>query len=87
MDTEDRFEEACRLMNTILTQRGEHRIVLDLEEDEVDALISALKYYRDALDPSSGDVLIRIEYSCPECSSNEEFRAQDTQVSMAEVHS
>jgi hypothetical protein len=86
MATEQRFERVCRLVNKVLEQRDKGRGALSLEADEVAELLSALRYYRSAVDPSSGDVLIRTTYACPECGSNETFRAQDGQVSMEQDH-
>ncbi|WP_324665873.1 hypothetical protein [Haloarcula sediminis] len=86
MATEQRFERVCRLMNKVLEQRDESGGGLRLEADEVAELLSALRYYRSTVDPSSGDVLIGTTYTCPECGSNETFRAQDSQVSIEQAH-
>jgi len=83
---EARFETVCRLMNKVLEARGAPPNKLKLEDSEVDALFDALEYYRGAVDPSSGDVIILPEFRCPSCGSCEEFRAQDRQVSVARKH-
>lgn len=85
MDTEDtRFETVCRLINKMLEQRARNSNEFVYEEDEVEELLSALEYYREAVDSSSGDIIIKTEYRCPCCGSDEDFRAQDGQVSVVE---
>jgi len=86
MDAEERFERACRLMNKVLEQQGDDPAELSLGESEIEELVSALEYYREVVDPSSGDILIRTEYVCPGCGSTEKFRAQDAQVSKEAKH-
>lgn len=86
MDKEQWFETVCRLMNKILEQREDDLVEIRLEENEMEHLLAALEYYRGAVDPSSGDVLIGTEYVCPECGSKEMFRAQDGQVSTEAKH-
>lgn len=86
MDKEEWFETVCRLMNKVVEQRENDVVELRLEEDEMGHLLAALEYYRGAVDPSSGDVLIGTEYVCPGCGSKEEFRAQDGQVSKEAEH-
>ena len=86
MDAEERFERVCRLMNKVVEQQGDDPVELSLDESEAEELVSALEYYRETVDPSSGDVLIRTEYICPGCGSTERFRAQDGQVSKEAEH-
>ena len=86
MDTEECFERVCRLMNKVVEQQGDDPVELSLDESEAEELVSALECYREAVDPSSGDVLIRTEYICPGCGSTEKFRAQDGQVSKEAEH-
>lgn len=86
MDRAARFVTVCRLMNKVLEHRGNTPSEIRVTEDEIDQLVPALEYFRDAMDPSSGDILFRTEYSCPECGSDGEFRAQDGQVSLEEKH-
>lgn len=86
MDDGERFVTVCRVMNKVLNQRGDDSIALQLAEQEATALVSALEYYREAVDPSSGDVIVGAEYKCPECGSNEMFRAQDRHVSTEGEH-
>lgn len=67
MNKAERFETVCRLMNKVLEQRDSGSGKIKLTEAEVAELVTALEYYRKAVNPSSGDILIRTEYSCPEC--------------------
>jgi hypothetical protein len=82
----ERFETVCRLLNKVLELRGNSPGSIRVDENEVAELVPALEYYREAVDPSSGDILIRTEYRCPECGTRCEFRAQDGQVSLEENH-
>ncbi|KPN28898.1 hypothetical protein SY89_03512 [Halolamina pelagica] len=86
MDRAERFVTVCRLMNKVLEQRGNTPGEIRITEDEIDQLVLALEYFRDAMDPSSGDILTRTEFRCPECGTKNEFRAQDGQVSLVENH-
>jgi len=81
-----RFEAVCRLMNNVLETRGEALGKLKFEDAEVDLLIAAVEYYRNTVDPSSGDVIILSEFPCPSCGSCEKFRAQERQVSEERKH-
>lgn len=73
-------------MNKVLERRRNGPGEIRVDEDEVAELVTALEYYREAVDPSSGDILIRTEYRCPECDSSCEFRAQNGQVSLEAEH-
>jgi DNA-directed RNA polymerase subunit RPC12/RpoP len=84
MDTARQFETVCQLLNRVLERQGDPPVELRLRAEETEQLIAALEYYRQAVDPSSGDVLVGSEYRCPECGSSEVFRAQDEHVSIAE---
>lgn len=86
MDDGERFATVCRVLNRVLKQRETDSIELQLDKQEAAELVRALVYYRGAVDPSSGDVIIGTEYSCPECGSNEIFRAQDRNVSLEAEH-
>jgi hypothetical protein len=87
MDTrETRFETVCRLLNKVLEDRTNTPTEFALEKDEVDILVAALSYYRETIDPNSGDVIATAEFRCPSCGSCEEFRGQDNQVSNENTH-
>lgn len=86
MDKEEWFNTVCRLMNKILEQREDEQVEIRVEGGELKHLLAALEYYRGAVNPSSGDVLIGTEYVCPGCGSKEVFRAQEGQVSTEEKH-
>lgn len=86
MDKEEWFNTVCRLLNKILEQREDDQVEIRVEGDEMKHLLAALEYYRGAVNPSSGDVLIGTEYVCPGCGSKEVFRAQDDQVSTEAKH-
>lgn len=81
MDSGERFERTCQMLNKVLEQQVDGPVELTLDKSESEELVSALEYYRETVNPSSGDVLIRTEYICPECASTETFQAQDGQVS------
>jgi predicted RNA-binding Zn-ribbon protein involved in translation (DUF1610 family) len=82
MNKAERFETVCRLMNKVLEQRDSGSGKIKVTEAEVAELVTALEYYRKTVNPSSGDILMRTEYSCPECGNTGEFRAQKGQVSL-----
>lgn len=86
MEKEEWFETTCRLMNKLVMQKQDDLVEFKLEEDEKEQLLAALEYYRGAVNPSSGDILVGTEFVCPGCGSEEEFRAQDGQVSMEAEH-
>lgn len=84
---EARFETVCRLLNEMLEARTNTPATLEVDEDEIDALVAALGYYRETIDPSSGDVITKAEFRCPSCGNCAEFRGQDDQVSTEQTHS
>lgn len=86
MESGERFERACQLLNKVLDQRRSECFQLELDDREANELISALEYYRETIDPGSGDVLARVEYRCPHCNSLEAFRGQERNVSMEAEH-
>ncbi len=73
-------------MNKVVEQKNDDPIELRIAENELDHLMAALEYYRQTVDPSSGDVLIATEYTCPGCGSDETFRAQEGDVSRIADH-
>lgn len=81
-----RFETLCRALNKVLKRQGDERVELTLEAPEADELVAALTYYREIVDPHSGDVLIGTEYTCPACGHTAEFRAQSEQVTREADH-
>jgi len=86
LEKEDWFETVCGLMNRILAQETDDLVELQLTDEELEHLMAALAYYREAVDPSSGDVLIATEYRCPRCGSNNVFRAQTNDVATEAEH-
>lgn len=82
MNKAERFETVCRLMNKVLEQRDSGSGKIKVTEAEVAELVTALEYYRKAVNTSSGDILMRTEYSCPECGNTGDFRAQKGPVSL-----
>ncbi len=55
LEKEDWFETVCGLMNRILAQETDDLVELQLTDEELEHLMAALAYYREAVDPSSGD--------------------------------
>lgn len=80
MDQAEEFRRACRLHDTVLSQQEDDPVEFALDSADRSTLLAALEYYRLKINPSSGDVLIRTEFDCPECGHTEGFRAQSDQV-------
>ena len=83
---ETQFETVCRLLNKVREHRKQASGDLSLTEEDLRTLRTALEYYRETVDPSTGDVITSVAFRCPYCDSAEEFRAQDRQVSVENPH-
>lgn len=80
MDQAEEFRRACRLHDTVLAHQEDDPIQLATDSADRRTLLAALEYYQMKMNPSSGDVLIRTEFDCPECRHTEGFRAQSGHV-------
>lgn len=86
MDRDDAFTTVCHMLNKVLEHQNGERAALTFTENETKHLVAALDYYRSTVDRSSGDVLIRTEYTCPKCASHQTFRAQERHVTNEAEH-
>jgi transcription elongation factor Elf1 len=86
MGSEEKFEEACQLLNKVLDERRSECFQLELDSREANALINILEYYRGTVNPGSGDVVATARFQCPHCGSSEIFRGQERNVSKEAEH-